>query len=90
MPANTVYVGRPTVFQNRWKIGVQSLRLGKTLETNAEAVDCFRNMLIEAPHMAAYARERLAGKILPVGAHLISPVMPMFCLKSPTLEERHG
>ncbi len=73
MPANTVYVGRPTVFQNRWKIGVQSLRLGKTLETNAEAVDCFRNMLIEAPHMAAYARERLAGKNLACWCALDQP-----------------
>jgi hypothetical protein len=73
MPPNTVYVGRPAVFQNRWKVGVWSNRLGKNLETAAEAVDCFRNMMTEAPHLAAYACEVLRGKNLACWCKLDQP-----------------
>jgi hypothetical protein len=60
-----IMVTRPhSVFQNRWKVGVWSNRLGKNLETAAEAVACFVNMMEEVPHLAGYARERLSGSNL--------------------------
>lgn len=74
MPPGAVYVGRPySCFQNRWKVGGWSNRLGKRLETPAEAVDCFRNMMVEAPHLAAYAREILQGKDLACWCALDQP-----------------
>lgn len=60
-------VTRPhSTFQNRWKIGVHSNHLGREVQTNAEAVECFRLLsgwATEA-HMIGYVRERLAGKNL--------------------------
>jgi hypothetical protein len=62
-----VSVVRPhSTFQNRWKIGTHSNRLGRAVETTAEAVECFRltsGWATEA-HMIGYVRERLAGKNL--------------------------
>jgi len=67
-----VVVTRPhSVFRNRWKIGVMSNHLGRAIETNAEAVECFRALSGWAtePHMIAYVREVLAGKNLACWCH---------------------
>src|SRR5262245_28088495 len=68
MPANTVYVGRPSsCFQNRYTIGTHSNWLGRACANAADLVACYEHVIlsiVEAPHMRAYARERLAGKNL--------------------------
>ena len=67
MPENTVYVGRPSVWGNRYSIGTCSRILGRAVETNEEAVRLYREVIWDspgAPHMTAYARERLRGKNL--------------------------
>jgi hypothetical protein len=60
-----VVVTRPhSVFQNRWKVGVHSNRLGRAVATDAEAVECFRcsSGWATQPHMIGFAREQLRGK----------------------------
>lgn len=67
MPANTVYVGRPSVWGNRYEIGTWSNTLGRRVATAAEAVQLYRDVIWgapEAPHMTAYVREMLRGKNL--------------------------
>lgn len=67
MPEGAVYVGRPTLWGNRYQIGTWSNLLGRNVETIAEAVDLYRRVIWDAPdgqHMAAYAREQLRGKDL--------------------------
>lgn len=62
MPPGAIYVGRPhSVFQNRYKIGTESLWLGRKVATAQESVDCFVNVIMEPAHMRAYAREVLRG-----------------------------
>lgn len=59
-----VSVTRPhSMFQNRWKIGTWSNRLGRAVATDAEAVECFRctSGWATEPHMIAYVRECLCG-----------------------------
>lgn len=74
MPPNTIYVGRPySCFQNRYKIGTHSNWLGRPVETPQEAVDCFENVIMEPPHMRAYAREILRGKNLACWCALDQP-----------------
>lgn len=67
MPPNTVYVGRPSVWQNRYAIGVHSNSLGRPVANNEEAVRLYRDIIWgapDAPHMTVYAREQLRGKNL--------------------------
>lgn len=74
MPPNTEYVGRPhSVFQNRYQIGTHSNWLGRAVATQQEAVDCFAHVIMEPPHMRAYARERLRGKNLACWCALDQP-----------------
>ena len=64
MPPNTVYVGRPTLWGNRWKVGVNSNTLGRAVETVQEAVDLYRKLAWPDAHSVAYIREQLRGKNL--------------------------
>lgn len=64
MPEGAVYVGRPTMWGNRWKIGVRSNLLGKNVETNVEAAECYRRLMWQEPHHHAWVRENLRGKDL--------------------------
>lgn len=67
MPPNTVYVGRPTLWGNRYQIGTWSNTLGRAVATSEEAVRLYRDIVWnppDAPHMAGYVRERLRGKDL--------------------------
>lgn len=74
MPPNTVSVTRPhSAFQNRYKIGTMSNWLGRPVETAQEAVDCFEHVIMEPPHMRAYAREVLRGKNLACWCKLSEP-----------------
>lgn len=74
MPPDTVYVGRPSSpFQNRYKIGTHSNWLGRSCATAQDCVDCFENVIMEPPHMRAYARERLRGKNLACWCALDQP-----------------
>lgn len=62
MPQNTVSVTRPhSVFQNRYKIGSESLWLGRAVVTPQDAVDCFEHVIMEPAPIRAYAREVLCG-----------------------------
>lgn len=76
MPANTVYVGRPTMWGNRYQIGTWSNRLGRHVETLEEAVQLYRDVVWaapNAPHMTAWVRERLRGKNLACWCRLDQP-----------------
>jgi len=67
MPPGSVYVGGASVFGNRWKVGAWSTTLGRCVESNAEAVDVFRQVMghgSEAAPWRAYARKMLGGKDL--------------------------
>lgn len=62
-----VYVGRPSVWQNRYAIGTHSNTLGRAVANNEEAVQLYRDIIWaspDAPHMTAYVKERLRGKNL--------------------------
>lgn len=64
MPKGAVYVGRPTLWGNRYKIGTWSNTLGREVQTIEEAVELYRKVVWDAPdgqYMAAYAREQLRG-----------------------------
>ncbi len=64
MPEGAIYVGRPTLWGNRYKIGTWSNRLGRPVATLEEAVRLYREIVWDAPdgqHMKAYAREMLRG-----------------------------
>ena len=64
MPENAVYVGRPTMWGNGWKIGVHSNTLGRNVETVDEAVDLYRKLMWTKDHHRAWVRERLGGRNL--------------------------
>lgn len=64
MPSNTVYVGRPTMWGNRWQIGTHSNFLGRAVRTVGEAVHCYRSLMWPDPHHHAWVREKLRGKNL--------------------------
>jgi hypothetical protein len=61
MPEGAIYVGRPTMWGNRWMIGVWSNTLGRNVATVAEAVDLYRRLAWVEPHMIGWVRERLRG-----------------------------
>lgn len=73
MPAGAVYVGRPTVWGNRWKVGTFSKHFGRTLATAAEAVECFRLFGWVEPHQRGHVREQLRGKDLACWCPLDQP-----------------
>ncbi len=73
MPEGAVYVGRPTVWGNRWQIGVYSNKYGRALETAEEVVDCFRTFGWIEEHQRAYIRELLRGKDLACWCPLDKP-----------------
>lgn len=73
MPDGAVYVGRPTVWGNRYTV----IRVGQRIApgivgTAQEAVDGFRRMWSE-PHQIGYIRERLRGKDLACWCPLDQP-----------------
>jgi hypothetical protein len=73
MPEGAVYVGRPTMWGNRWKIGTHSNRLGRSVETLAEAVELYRALIWTEPRHKAWVRENLAGKNLACWCRLDQP-----------------
>lgn len=73
MPPNTVYVGRPSFWQNRYKIGTHSNTLGREIRTNEEAVRLYRDVIWNEPHIQGYVRERLRGKNLACWCALDQP-----------------
>ena len=74
MPENTVYVGRPHVFGNRWTIGCHSNFLGRRIETLTELVDVYRNVgAVDTNGFHAYVREILRGKNLACWCPLDQP-----------------
>jgi len=73
MPEGAVYVGRPSVWGNRWQVGVWSRFIGKVVETRAEAVACFREMGWTEPHQIGYIKEKLRGKDLACWCPLDQP-----------------
>lgn len=60
-PEGVVYVGRPTVWGNRYT--VSNYKTPGACRTHQEAVDGFRRMWSE-PHQIAYIQEQLRGKDL--------------------------
>lgn len=73
MPANTVYVGRPTTWGNPWKVGLVACGCRSAgecshntfrCETAAEAVAMYRTRIERGKHLAPAARELLRGKNL--------------------------
>ena len=76
MPENAVYVGRPSVWGNRWKPGIHSNTLGRTVASVEEAVSLYRSQWVEKPnngHFRAFIRERLRGKDLACWCPLDQP-----------------
>ena len=76
MPEGAVYVGRGTVWGNRFKIGLHSNRLRRLVETPAEAVMLFRELQCHPAEMAGYRQfiqERLRGKDLACWCPLDQP-----------------
>lgn len=64
-PAGAIYVGRSTVWENRWRVGDYSATLGREIATRSEAVELYRKLHVEqAVGFKAYIRERLRGKNL--------------------------
>jgi hypothetical protein len=64
MPEGAIYVGRPTLWGNRYKIGTWSNTLGREVQTIEEAVQLYRDVVWSPPYMRAYIREILRGKDL--------------------------
>jgi hypothetical protein len=65
MPPNSVYIGRPSRWQNPHPIGERCFGCGPgTVHTRDEAVAAFRQWLVDHPHLVEHARAELAGKTL--------------------------
>lgn len=73
MPERAVYVGRPTMWGNRWRIGVHSNLLGRNVKTVEEAVALYRRLAWPEPHHHAWIRENLRGKDLVCWCRLDRP-----------------
>lgn len=69
MPPNTVKVDRSTKWGNPWKIGDNSNRLGRAVETAQEAVDWYRAHLVSHE----FVRISLGGKNLACWCGIINP-----------------
>jgi hypothetical protein len=94
-PPNTVYVGRPTMWGNRWQIGTHSNWLGRTVATKQEAVNCYAALMWPEPHHEAWVRENLSGKNLMCWCRLDEPCHADVLLKiangrSPSAIEQRG
>ncbi len=84
MPADTVYVGRPTVWGNPFVVGSELIGGGKL--SAAKSIALYRQYAQEAFNprdLRAYLR----GKISPAGVRSASPVTPMFCSRWRTQPE---
>ncbi len=66
MPPNTVKVDRSTPFGNNWIVGKYSWRLGRAVETTAEAVEEFRQTTQDprCSNLIAHFKTNLRGKNL--------------------------
>lgn len=73
MPENAVYVGRPTLWGNRYRIGTHSNTLGRAVATTDEAVRLYRDVIWCGAHQHAYIRECLRGKDLACWCPLDQP-----------------
>lgn len=73
MPPGAIYVGRPTMWGNRYQIGSWSNTLGRTVETVEEAIRLYREVVWSAPHMQAWIRENLRGHDLVCWCRLDEP-----------------
>ena len=73
MPAGAIYVGRPTMWGNRWQIGTWSNLLGRQIASVAEAVDLYRRLAWVEPHMVAWVQENLRGHDLACWCPLDQP-----------------
>lgn len=71
MPHGAVYVGRPSVWGNRYRVANPQRELGDVL-TPQEAVDGFRRMWGQ-PHQRAFIQEKLRGKDLACWCPLDQP-----------------
>ena len=90
MPPNTIYVGRPTMWGNRWQIGTWSNTLGRNVETIAEAVDLYRRLMWTEPHHIAWVRENLRGHDLACWCNLDQPCHADVLLEIANSEETQG
>ena len=57
MPERAVYVGRPTMWGNRWFVGAWSNELGRKVLSIQECVDLYRKLMWSEPHHKAWAKE---------------------------------
>lgn len=76
MPPGAVYVGRPTMWGNRYQIGTWSNKLGREVQTVEEAVQLYREIIWDdptSPHMAGWVREQLRGRDLCCWCRLDQP-----------------
>jgi hypothetical protein len=64
MPENAIYVGRPTMWGNQWKVGTWSNTLGRPVASIQEAVYLYEKLAWPQPHHKAWVRENLRGKDL--------------------------
>lgn len=81
-----VNVARPTVWGNRWKVGVWSNRLGRMIETVEESVDAYRALAWPEEYHRAWVRENLAGSNLACWCPLPIPGEPDICHAAVLLE----
>jgi hypothetical protein len=63
-PPHTIYVGRPTMWGNRWKVGTWSNTLGRNVATVEEAIALYGEVGWPEGHMRGWLRENLAGRNL--------------------------
>lgn len=81
MSAGAIYVGRPTMWGNRWMIGSRSNTLGRNVETIEEAVALYRQLMWPEPHHRAWARDCLGGRDLVCWCALDRPCHADFLLE---------
>jgi len=81
-----VYVGRPTMWGNRWLIGTWSNRLGRHVRTIQEAVDLYRELAWPEEHHKAWVRENLRGRNLACWCQLPKLGYPDHCHAAVLLE----
>lgn len=80
MPEGAIYVGRPSLWGNRYRIGTWSNMLGRKVETVEEAIWCYAENTWEPRHMRGYIREVLKGHDLVCWCRLDRPCHADFLL----------
>lgn len=95
MPEGAVYVGRPTMWGNRWKIGTHSNWLGRPVASLQEAVNCYAALMWTEAYHEAWVRENLRGKDLVCWCRLDQPchadvLLEIANASPPTTDERIG